>query len=125
MNSESPHRPTPPVMRVAPLGELKVYTIYEHELDDLARGRPSSLYLNFAILFLPIFVTLLVTLTTTTIASDRSFIAYVCVCVISLIAGVVLLALWVKSHRSSKSIVERIRNRMPPPEGIQEPDPGE
>lgn len=45
--------PAPPVIRHAPLGELKVYTIYEHELDSLAQGSPTSLLLNFALLLLP------------------------------------------------------------------------
>ena len=40
-----------PVVRVAPLGELKVYPITESELDELARGSASSLYLNFSLFF--------------------------------------------------------------------------
>ncbi len=36
-----------PVIREAPLGELKVYRVYEHQLDELAQGSPVSLLLNF------------------------------------------------------------------------------
>ena len=41
-----------PVIRVAPPGELNVYPVYEHQLDLLAQGSPSSLFLNFALFFL-------------------------------------------------------------------------
>src|SRR6266851_10133365 len=42
-----------PVIRVAPLGELKVYTINEHELETLGQGSPGSVYIGFALALLP------------------------------------------------------------------------
>jgi hypothetical protein len=33
-------KPAGPVIRYAPLGELRVYAVYEHELETLAHGSP-------------------------------------------------------------------------------------
>ena len=38
--------PLPPVVRYAPLAELTVYSVYEHQLDLLAQGSPASLMLD-------------------------------------------------------------------------------
>ncbi len=111
-----------PVIRHAPLGELRIYTVTEHELDAVARGSPASLFLNFALALLPIAVTLFATLATTTIPSDRLYTFFVCACLISLVSGLVLLALWWREHASAKKIVEQIKNRMPPPPGVRETD---
>jgi hypothetical protein len=48
-------QPAQPVVRVAPLGELNVYTIYEHELVTLGQGSPGSVFLSFALALLPLF----------------------------------------------------------------------
>lgn len=112
-------------VRVAPLGELNAYTVHEHELDIIAAGSPATLSFNIAIALLSIGVTFILTLTTTTIPSDRLFYSYLNVCVICLIAGVVLLAYWWKSRRSVLIIVSKIKSRMPAPTAIQEqlPEP--
>jgi hypothetical protein len=47
-------QPQHPVIRVAPLGELNAYTVYEHELELLARGSPGGIFLNFALALLPL-----------------------------------------------------------------------
>jgi hypothetical protein len=116
----SDERPPPPVVRVAPLAELRAFTVSEHELDALARGPAGSLFLNFALFLLPISVTIVVTLLTTTIASDRLFQGFFSVAVITAIAGIILLCLWWREHRSSRSLVADIKSRMPLPPAIQE-----
>ena len=122
MTSVSDGEPRPPVIRHAPLGELRVYTIHEHELEGLARGSPASLFLNFALALLPVSITMMVTLATTTISSDRLYVFFVCVCLISFLSGLVLLGLWFTNRTSSKKMIAQIKNRMPPPQGIQETD---
>jgi len=72
-------KPAGPVIRYAPLGELRVYAVYEHELEILAHGSPASLYLNFALALLSVFATSLVALVTTPIPRDictRRFSSY-------------------------------------------------
>src|SRR5207302_1073926 len=114
-----------PVIRVAPLGELKIYPITESELDELERGSPASIHLNFSLFFWGISASLLATLLTTTIASNRAFIVFVVFFCGSLLAAIVFTVLWFVQHRSSGSLARRIRGRMPPPPGVQEPAPNE
>ncbi len=111
--------PPSPVIRYAPLGELKVYQVQEHELDLLAAGSPSALYFNFAVFLFPIAVTLVVTLTTTEIHSDRLYQSYVAVSAVTFIASCVLFFLWWKSYRATGNLLTQIKNRMPMPEPIE------
>lgn len=110
----------PPVVRTAPPGSLNVYSVYEHELEELRVGSPTSLFLNFALFLLPTGLTLIITLLTTDIPNDRLFTVFVCVAVITLVSGVILLSMWWKQHSAKSNVFDRIKNRMPPPEGIQE-----
>jgi hypothetical protein len=107
-----------PVVRVAPLGELRAYTVYEHELEALARGPSGSLFLNFALAVLPVSLTLVVTLLTTQIESDRLFLGFFSTAIILAIAGVLFLLLWWREYRRSEDIVKEIKGRLPPPPGI-------
>jgi hypothetical protein len=107
------------------LWELKAYTVYEHELDTLARGSSGSLFLNFSLFLLPISITLFVALLTTKIEADRLFQGFVIVATVTAIAGIVLLMLWWREHRSSTALVTEIKNRLPPPAFPQAPSEGE
>ncbi len=113
-------RPDPqiPPVRVAPLGELRAYTVYEHELEALGTRSAGALFLDFALVLLPVSVTLIVTLLTTTIGSDRLFLGFLSVAVIAAIAGLVLLLLWWQAHTRSRDLIAEIKARMPPPQGI-------
>ncbi len=119
MKKKQTDLPSPPVIRVAPLGELKAYTVYEHELDALARGSSASLFLNFALSLLSVCLTLVVTLLTTTISSDRLFLVFVTSATVTAIAGALLMVLWWKEHQGSKTLIMEIKSRMPPLPTIQ------
>lgn len=112
-----------PVVRVAPLGELRVYVVTEAELDELARGSPVATHLNLAIFFWGAAIALLSSLLTTSM-STRVLVFFVVFFAATSIAGFVLTALWHRQRRSSKDLVRSIRSRMPLPEGIQEPSGG-
>jgi hypothetical protein len=101
-----------PVIRYAPIGPLKVYEVQEHELDSLASGSDSSIWLNFAIALLFSGVSFLFTLAGTKIESDRVFLAIVSYTTISLIAGLICLIVWWLKYRSSKNLIAEIKNRM-------------
>jgi hypothetical protein len=107
-------------VRVAPLGELNAYTVHEHELDIIAAGSPASLAFNVAIALISIGISFVITLTTTTITSNRLFYSYLIVCINCLIFGFVLIGYWWKSRTSVLIIVSKIKNRMSPPTPIQE-----
>ena len=68
-------------------------------------------------------LTLMVSLLTTKIQSERLFQGFLTVATITAIAGVFLLILWWRDHRSSRNVVVEIKNRLPPPPAIPQTDP--
>ena len=115
--------PVAPVLRVAPLGELKIYTITEDELDALGRGSPGSIYLNFGLALIPVAVAFLLTILTTSIPGLILTIFFVVACVLFFLVGTLCLLLARVHHGSSTKLVEKIRNRMPPPPPISQDNP--
>lgn len=109
-----------PVIYVAPLGELEVYPIYGHELDEFAKGSPVSLCLNFALTLLASGLSFLTTLLVTDISSIKTFNVFVILTVVFLLVGIILLTIWWKLYRSTRNLAQRIRERMPPGPGIPE-----
>jgi cytochrome c biogenesis protein CcdA len=99
-------------IRVAPLGELNAYTVHEHELDIIAAGSPATLAFNFAVSLVSIGVSFVLTLTTTTINSNRLFIVYVNICIVYLLAGVIMFAYWLKTRSSVSHTVAEIKSRL-------------
>jgi hypothetical protein len=108
------------VIRVAPLGELKVYPITEAELNELERGSAASVHLNFALFFLGIAIPLFFTIWLAGFATDRTFNVFVIFFAVTLVAGLVFSVLWFLSHSRSTRLADEIRRRMPPPPAIQE-----
>ena len=115
MSSNQP----PPVFRVAPLGELRAYTISEEELHELARGGNVSLDLNFAIALLSIWITIVITFWTVSL-SGQVYTSFFCAGLITFIIGVFLLIKGLREYRSTTALVQTIKNRLPPPMGVQE-----
>lgn len=99
------------VINRARFDEIQLYEISEDELTQIESGSPSSNYLNFSIALLSFGASLLITLLTTKIDNDRQFMIYVCITVISLIAGLILLQIWVKTNKISRAIFNKIRAR--------------
>lgn len=112
-------------VRVAPLGELTAYTVFEHELDIIAAGSPATLALNFSVALISIGISFILTLTTTTIGSNRLFIVYLNACLICLLAGVIMFAYWLKTRTSVNLTVAKIKSRLIVPMPVQEPPPGD
>jgi len=106
-----------PAVRRARIERLDIYEISETELQILERGSPESILLNFAIFLVSIAVSFLIALLTTEIQSSRTFTVFVIVAVVGFVIGAVLLALWIWYRRSTATIFDQIRRRMPP-EGV-------
>ncbi len=102
------------VVKLAQPGELKAYVVFEHQLDLLAQGSPASLLLNFALFFLGVAATSLGTLVTAPPNQDRIFYSFLIIFIITLIAGIVLLAVWYAMHKSMMSLIVEIKAQMPP-----------
>jgi hypothetical protein len=109
------------VVKLAQPGELKAYVVFEHQLDLLSQGSPVSLLLNFALFFLGVAVTSLGTIATASPAQDRVYYTFLIVFIITLIAGVVLLAVWYSMHRSVTSLVAEIKAQMPANPQVEAP----
>ncbi|MEW6066788.1 MAG: phage holin family protein [Nitrospirota bacterium] len=109
-----------PKIRRGRVDSLTLYEITDYELDILATGSPSSIYLNFAIFFISIAISFLIALSTATIASDRIFTIFVVIVVIGFISGGVLFCLWLRNRKSISTIIKRIKQRIPPEETIEE-----
>ena len=92
---------------------LSLYEVTESELQDLERGGPASLLLNFAIFLLSVAISFSVSLFSTKIDSLKTFCVFVIVTVLGYISGVILMLVWNQSRLSTKSIVTRIKDRMP------------
>ena len=109
-----------PVIRVAPPGDLRLYVVHEHQLDQLAQGSPVSLLLNFALFFLGVAATAVGTLCTVPPEGNRAYYTFLILFLVTLIAGIVLLSLWWFYHKSAKQMVREIKSQMPPNPPIRE-----
>ena len=107
-------------VRVAPLGELTAYTVHGHELDTIAAGSQATLAFNVAVALISIGITFILTLTTTTIASDRLFYGYLTACINCWIIGLIALIYWIKIRTSVHLTVTRIKSRLVVSQPIQQ-----
>lgn len=112
-------------VRVAPLGELTAYTVHEHELDLIAAGSPATLAFNFAVALISIGLSFVLTITTTTISSDRLYYGYLIVAINCILIGTILFAYWLKTRTSVGVTVMKIKSRLTVAPPIQEPIPPE
>ncbi len=112
-------------VRIAPLGELTAYTVHEHELDVIAAGSPATLAFNFAVALVSIGVAFVLTLTTTTIESDRLFYGYLIACINCLLIGVIMFVYWFKTRASVSVTVTKIKGRLVISMPLQEEKPSE
>ncbi len=108
------NQPLHPPVRIAPLGELNAYAVYEHELDALAKGSPGSNLLNFASALLSFAGALLIALLTTKIEPVTLFAAFFSAFLVTLLVGGICLWFGITTYQSNQRLVATIKNRMPP-----------
>lgn len=123
-NTENQLLQVMPIVRYAPMGEVKIYAISEDELDRLGKDGNESIYLNFSLALLPTSLSLFVTLLSTTIDSNRIFIVFLVTAIMMLIAGLILFSMWWRNRGSNQALAKKIKDRMPAPGApIIESDP--
>jgi len=66
-------------------------------------------------------VSLVLTLTTTTIESNRLFYGYLIACLNCLLAGIIMFAYWLKTRTSVGMTVAKIKGRLIVARPVQEP----
>lgn len=120
-----PPKPSPqvPVIRVAPLGPLNAYPVYEYELDLLAAGSPGSRLLGVSYGLIGFAGALVIALFGTDIPSDRAYTVFVLAAMVTGFGGALCAFLGLKGFQSTKSLVTEIKLRMPPPSVPTPPTP--
>lgn len=109
-------------VRVAPLGELRAYTISEHELEKLEQGSPVSDLLTIGLCLLSVAVTLLSTLLSTTLP-DKTFLLFFCALLIFGLMGAICTFLGSRLRISTKELAQQIRARLPDAPSVEEAPP--
>ena len=106
------------------MGELNIFEISEAELNRFENGPPGQVNLNFALALLPTALTVLITLQTVEIKSNRIYYSYWIAFWLLSVQGLISLVRWWTTHDSMKTLAQVIRSRMPEREGIPEPGGG-
>lgn len=110
-NESFPQR-GPRIVR-GPVDSMSIYEVTETELDQLAQGRPISLYLNFSLSFLMIAISFLTTLLTVSIESSRIYIVFVVLTVMGFSGGIVLMIIWLTTKTRTIDLIAKIKARVP------------
>lgn len=101
-----------PTIRRARFDSLSLYEISEEELNSLEKGSTESILLNFAIFTISIALGFFIPLITTPILSDRTYYTFVIITILGFLSGIILIVLWLRERKSSKSVCRKIRARM-------------
>jgi len=91
---------------------LVLYEVTEDELDVLEKGSPSSIFLNFAIFLLSVSISFFAIIFTVEVTPLSKFVVFLIVALVGLIIGSVLLVLWFRSRKTSKTVVRKIKKRL-------------
>jgi hypothetical protein len=108
-----------PRVRVAPLGELRAYTISEQELEKLEQGAPVSDLLTIGLCLLSAALTVLVTLLSTPLPW-QTFVLFFCALLILGLGGAICTFLGWRLRASTRELACEIRSRMPEAPFVQE-----
>jgi hypothetical protein len=93
---------------------VNLYEVKENELEILENGEPTGLQLNFSIFLLSIAFSGILTLCTATFASSLLQSTFLFVTIIGVLLGAYLLLMWWKGRKSIKTVIQTIKNRIPP-----------
>ena len=99
-------------VRIAPMGELNAYIVFEHELDELVKGSTATLWLNFALALLPAALGVAVTMAGSTL-TEFNFLLFFCLSGLLTLVGLACLVVWWKTHKSAAESLRKIKARMP------------
>jgi hypothetical protein len=118
MSSHTQHQdrlqPFQPEIRRARLDTLTIYEVSDSELKLLEQGSPDSILLNFSVFLLSSAISFTITLFSTTIQPDRTYMCFVLSTIVGYVVGFLLLLLWWRSRKSVSKTVDEIRKRLPP-----------
>jgi hypothetical protein len=102
----------PPIRR-APLGELRIFQVYEHDLDRLGDGASGGILLNIGLSSFSVGGSFLVTLLSVDLTGNRvAFDVFLVLCTVFMVAGVICLALSIPMLKSTRSLIADIKRQM-------------
>ena len=93
---------------------VDLFEVKENELEILEHGEPTGIYLNFGIFLLSIALTGISALCTATFSNTLTQNSFLFVSIIGVLGGVFLMVLWWRGRKSIRSVIAKIRNRIPP-----------
>ena len=93
---------------------VDLYEVKDNELDQLEKGSPADLQLNFSISLLSAALSFLASLLTSTFPSQTARTVFIVITVTGFIFGTYLLLAWYRNHTSLKTVCQQIRERIPP-----------
>lgn len=97
------------------MDSVDLFEIKDTELEQLERGSPADIYLNFAILSFSTALTAFITLCTVTqYAYPTAKTIFIVITVVGTLATALLFTLWFRGKSDLKVIIKEIRNRIPP-----------
>lgn len=108
-NSEKPFK-----VRRGRVDSVNLYEVKENELDILENGEPTSLQLNFSIFLLSLAFSGILTLCTATFSSQLIQNIFLFAVVVGTLLGLYLLLIWWKGRKSIMSVIQTIKDRIPP-----------
>lgn len=101
-------------IRMGRVDSVDVFQVKESELDTLEQGELADIFLNFSIFLFSLVFSILLTLISATFKKPIYEILALTILVFAFILGLLLIFLWYKKRTGVKSIIKRIRNRIPP-----------
>lgn len=101
---------------------ITIYEVTESELTKLEAGTPTGYLFDLFLALVVLGVSFILTLTTTTITSDRLHSFYSLLVLAALIGAAICFCIWLKCRKSLSMTIKQIKKRVQPP-ATENPDP--
>jgi len=92
---------------------VDLYEVKENELDILEKGESDGIFLNFSISLISLATTGITALATATFINRTVENTFLFVSIVGITGGILLLILWYRGRKSIKSVITKIKNRIP------------
>jgi hypothetical protein len=93
---------------------VDLYEIKDTELDELEKGTPAELQLNFAVFLISTAFAAISSLATANFSNKIIETIFIVISVVGVFVGLYLLIAWWRTRSSVKELCLRIRERIPP-----------
>ncbi len=98
------------------VSSVDLYEIKESELDQLENGSDAGIKLNFSIFLFSMAATAIASLCTADFSQAPTVkTIFLIVSIVGIIIGAYLLIVWMREHKSTKTVIKKIRERIPQP----------